>query len=187
MLKSIRNILLMCILFSIIPFALPTTSYACSCAPPPSVEEALQQKTAVFSGKVINMKEYKKFWGSSADPVEILFEVTGAWKGVKQSEVIVNTEISSASCGYNFEMNKEYLVYAYGDEYGLKTGLCERTKLISAAADDLAVLGEGDQNLQQVNPAEQEDAGSTNILIIWGAVSLLIFTAIILFIRNKRK
>jgi hypothetical protein len=184
MLKLIKNILILSILFGSIPFVLPAASYACSCAPPPSVEEALQRQTAVFSGKVISISESNKFWGSSADPVSVVFEVMGAWKGVTKSEVTVNTAMSSASCGYEFKMNTEYLVYAYGEEDGLETGLCERTKPISAAADDLAVLGKGEQELQQVDPADKE---SSNVLSTGIAVIVIIIAGIILYIRNKRR
>jgi hypothetical protein len=120
MLKLIKNILILSILFGSIPFVLPAASYACSCAPPPSVEEALQRQTAVFSGKVISISESNKFWGSSADPVSVVFEVTGAWKGVTKSEVTVNTAMSSASCGYDFKMNTDIWYMLTGMKTGLK-------------------------------------------------------------------
>src|SRR5690606_25529228 len=109
------------------------TSYACSCAEPFSVDEELKLKTAIFSGKVVEISEEKKLFGSSNDPILVTFDVTSSWKGVDKSQVTIRTAKYEESCGYTFKMNTEYLVYAYGEKDDLKTGYCGRTDLLTAA------------------------------------------------------
>jgi hypothetical protein len=87
--------------------------------------------------------------------VAVLFEVTNTWKGVNETQVRVYTATNSASCGFNFNLGDEYLVYASGDKSRLITGLCDRTTHISKAAKDLDVLGEGLQ--PTVEGRDQED------------------------------
>src|SRR6185503_15210753 len=53
-------------------------------------------------------------------------------------EVEVRTGLGDSDCGYNFRLGGQYLVYAYGDEDKLATGICSRTRPVSEAADDLA-------------------------------------------------
>ncbi|MCU6793924.1 hypothetical protein OB236_17615 [Paenibacillus sp. WQ 127069] len=127
--------------------AVPQPSQACSCAKKPSVQEELQRKTAIFAGKVVKLSEpHTGFFSSSADPVTVTFAVSNVWKGEVRAELNVNTPISGSSCGYSFEMNREYLVYASSDGTGKQTTmLCDGTKPLSGSADDLAVLGAGEK------------------------------------------
>lgn len=123
----------------------PESAYACSCAAPPAVSQELERKTAIFSGKVIEVKppEQKEIM-SSADPIRVTFAVDRVWKGAVAEKTVVGTASSSASCGIeNFAMDAEYIVYAYGEPDMLETGICERTKLLSSASEDLAALGNG--------------------------------------------
>jgi hypothetical protein len=154
MVKKVLSICLSMTVISIyIAFSIPSTTYACSCAETPSVEEDLAKKTAIFSGKVIQISaENNSSNKSTADQIAVTFEVESAWKGVDESQVIVYTAVSSASCGYEtFSLNNEYLIYAYGDKHKLGTGFCERTKPLVAAKEDLAILGIGQKPNQQVN------------------------------------
>jgi len=125
----------------------PNTPYACSCAQPGTPQQELDGSSAVFSGKVINIvdKNRTNFIESSADPVAVQLEVKNAWKGINQKQVVVFTERDSASCGYEFDSNKEYLVYASEADGVLKTSYCSRTSQLNMANEDLTVLGKGDQ------------------------------------------
>lgn len=123
---------------------LPKEAYACSCAMPASVQEELQRSEAVFSGKVIGITEKKGLLRSSADPLTVQVSVSSVWKGTIAPEVTIYTALSSASCGYGFQRNTEYLIYAGRDADGqLQTNLCSRTKPLSKAEEDLAALGTG--------------------------------------------
>ncbi|MFD1737931.1 hypothetical protein ACFSCX_15445 [Bacillus salitolerans] len=139
---------------STILFVQPITSYACSCVQPPPVTKEVERSSAVFSGKMIERKDSIKEHTSSGDPVEITFEIYKTWKGITETKVTFYTARSSASCGYPFEANQEYLVYATEDNQGkLSVNLCSLTKELSLASDDLAILGEGK------DPTTEEDFG----------------------------
>jgi hypothetical protein len=129
-------------------------AYACSCA---SVEpnEAFEKAEAVFTGKVLNIKQQRKQEGvvGAIEYRDVnLFEVQETWKGINQSQVIVYDNGHDVSCGFNFEVGKTYLIYTYkGKDGGLYTGLCSRTEEISKAGEDLNFLGQGKEVEKEVN------------------------------------
>ncbi|WP_256759958.1 hypothetical protein [Cohnella sp. WQ 127256] len=146
MLKRFTMILMSCMfILGTWMIVKPEKAYACSCAMPASVSDEMDRKTAIFSGKVLSVvnPEQKEIM-SSADPVTITFEVDTVWKGQLEENTIVQTAESSASCGYDgFAESSEYIVYAYGEPDKLETGMCERTKLLDDASEDLTALGKG--------------------------------------------
>ncbi|MEF3306154.1 hypothetical protein [Paenibacillus sp. GYB003] len=123
----------------------PVSVSACSCVGPVSVQEEFNRKTVVFAGKVKSITNTNQgIFRSSADPVRVSFEVKQVWKGELPVRTDVYTASGSVSCGYDgFAANRDYIVFAYWGVEGLKTGLCDRTKLLSAAFEELAVLGTG--------------------------------------------
>lgn len=129
----------------------PITSYACSCAEPYPVKEELERSSAVFSGKVVGIidKNKSKFIQSSADPIAVRFEVEESWKGLSQTQIIVYTERDSSSCGYEFDLGKEYLVYAREVDGELRVSFCSRTALLSAAVKDIEELGKGEKPIEK--------------------------------------
>lgn len=119
------------------------SSLACSCAPPQSASQELKRATAVFSGRVVEIKRHRQSSDLFAT-VEVVFEVRKAWKGVNHQRVSVFTSSQSAACGYGFKEGRTYLVYAHGDEAEkLMTGLCSRTRRLKDARGDLEELGTG--------------------------------------------
>jgi hypothetical protein len=62
------------------------------------------------------------------------------WKGEDLEEITVLTETYSDMCGYNFQINFEYLVYAYNYNGGIYTNICTRTDLLENAIEDLEFL-----------------------------------------------
>ncbi|MGE7696809.1 hypothetical protein ACQKNC_22535 [Lysinibacillus sp. NPDC094177] len=77
----------------------PSITSACSCAYLPSVEE-FERSKAVFSGKVVDIKERLSLKGYTTKSV--LFEVTNAWKGVERSQINFTSGQGGGDCGYNF-------------------------------------------------------------------------------------
>jgi len=122
------------------------TAYACSCMQPLSPDEELPNYDAVFSGKVTDIveKDPNDQVFSSIDPVFVTFDVNTVWKGDKKDTITIKTAQSSASCGFYFEENQEYIVYAsqYDSKY-LEVSLCSRTGLLSDAIEDLQELSIG--------------------------------------------
>ena len=125
--KIIKQIIIILVIFS--------SLYSCSCMEPPPPEEAYEDADVVFLGEVINIE-----LDESGYYYEVTFQIIDIWKGENSEEIIVSTEISSDTCGYNFQINNEYLVYAYIYASGFYTNICTRTNLLEYATEDLNYL-----------------------------------------------
>jgi hypothetical protein len=110
-------------------------AFPCSCLEPPPPEEAYEDADVVLSGKVINMD-----LDDSGYYFEVSIQTIDVWKGDVLDEVIILTETSSDACGYNFQINNEYLIYAYSYNSGIYTNICTRTNLLEYASEDLDYL-----------------------------------------------
>ncbi len=164
----------------------PGKAYACSCAATPSVEEELNRKTAVFSGTVTKVvRPDKEVIDSSADLVEVTFEVEKVWKGDLGKQTKIYTAIGSESCGYeNFEQGDRYIVSAYGSPERLETGICELTKPIDQVGDVLEKLGAG----LEPNKSGGQRIGDGASIWPWAVSIIALGGVIALFvIRNRAK
>jgi len=110
-------------------------AFPCSCLEPPSPEEAYEEADAVFSGQVTNIVE-----DGSNYYYEVSIQTIDVWKGEILDEIIILTETSSDACGYEFQINNEYLIYAYNYNGGVYTNICTRTNLLEYASEDLDYL-----------------------------------------------
>jgi hypothetical protein len=131
-------------------------AYPCSCMEPPPPEDAYEEADVVFSGEVTNMVINEEGYY-----YEVTFQIIDIWKGESLEEIIVLTELFSDTCGYPFQINNEYLVYAYTYSWGIYTNICTRTNLLEYASEDLEFLNSFD------NPiclGDINDDGSINIL-----------------------
>lgn len=113
--------------------------FACECTISRSVGDEFSEARAVFSGKVTSITD------STIEGGKIVsLDVGRAWKGVSNDTdaIAVRTWPGTATCGFPFEENREYLVYAYGTdgEISLAVELCSRTAPIENAQTDLAFL-----------------------------------------------
>ncbi|MFB2919074.1 MULTISPECIES: hypothetical protein [Aerosakkonema] len=143
---------------------------ACSCLSA-NPRRSYQQARAVFAGKVTDIVVRQRAVDrqpnndNEADrlftEVKVTFEVTKVWKGRISRQAVVMTSRSSASCGYNFEKGKEYLVYAANEDAELTTGLCSGTKPLAMAQADLSILrNAGTTRIEnQTGERSQEDRG----------------------------
>jgi hypothetical protein len=143
--EMIKQISRCVILIGVWMLFVPISASACSCDfrfPVKSVKqqvvEARMQSKAVFSGEVVEI---------IADPpiysLRVKFRVEKYWKGVLSNEVIVVTGRGGGDCGYRFKVGAHYLVFAYGVDTRLGTNICQRTKELAEAAEDLKLLGKG--------------------------------------------
>ena len=110
----------------------PTLSYPCTCAYP-TFEEQWKKASVVFQGKVLRIQPH------TDGVLRVDLEVEKVWKGPALTKISVTTPDNSAACGYTFEIDAEYLVYADGTK-SPDVGLCSRTRLKSAADEDLKQL-----------------------------------------------
>jgi hypothetical protein len=141
------------------------SAHACSCVIPGAPDVELARSTAVFSGRVVARDEPGGLIVSSADPVEVTFEVYAVWKGPAYSTITITTARSGASCGYVFEEGEQYLVYADGSADNLTVSMCSRTQPLEWAEEDLAALGEGTTALAE-NPELPEGFQYWPIIIL---------------------
>ena len=110
----------------------PTSTYACSCAPPGTPQEALAESTLVFRGTVTSI--------GPADQdglLEVSFDVATVWKGPDSEAFTLFTPEDSAACGYPFNEQVEYVVYSWD---GVDVGRCGRTAPVDLAGEDLAAF-----------------------------------------------
>lgn len=105
-----------------------TPAFACSCAEATQAEQ-FENATAVFFGKVTNISQD----GGSRS---VDFDVSKSQKGSVAENVTVLTGWGDADCGFNFEVGREYAVYAYGEEGRLGTNICTGTSLVAESQDN---------------------------------------------------
>lgn len=123
---------------SCLPMAL-----ACSCLAPPPPAQALQQSAGVFLGKVVSIEENQP--APSLKTVTLTVEKW--WKGGEAASVKVITSGNGASCGFGFQKDGRYLVYAYAQKANepWNASLCSRTAEAknAQATGDFEALGPG--------------------------------------------
>lgn len=118
------------------------SAFACPCPEIPDPLTALEKSTAVFTGSVLNIENINRspLTGTSLKKVD--FRINKAWKGIERTKISVNTEKDTTTCGYEFSIGNNYLVYAQGKKDDLQASLCSRTqKLINVSPEELATLG----------------------------------------------
>ncbi len=135
------------IILSLVVF-IPDSS-ACSCAAGRTIEDSFSEAdNVIFSGTVTGIKEQQRTF-------LVTFEIDESWKGIPNdvTEIKTMTAQSSATCGYNFEDKKSYLVEAFGmwDQTPV-VSICDSTTLLDSAHEQVSFL-----NKQTV-----DDFGKTN-------------------------
>ena len=170
----------MLILVSAFSFYQPNTTFACSCAMPENPEQELEKSDYVFIGTVWKVETVTIT--EEVLPGEMLERTTNEVtlkdisniKWVETPTFTLYTPEQSATCGINFEENKEYIVYALEQEDGTAWAwLCGRTSLTENAQEDLEVfasfLQEETNNPTNQNtnePIETQDESETETEII---------------------
>jgi hypothetical protein len=126
-------------------------AFGCSCVqPPPGAKTAgetaqwyVNKSDSIFEGTIkrVDLKwtlmETKVGGLVPADldqdepTLQVTLDVASFHKGAEQSHVLLTTGVGGGDCGFDFEIGKKYLVYAYADESGyLSTGICSGTRLL---------------------------------------------------------
>ncbi|HIH26140.1 hypothetical protein J4476_01950 [Candidatus Woesearchaeota archaeon] len=132
--------------------------------------------STIFTGKVETIKIPKDSIGLA----EIRLSVKEYWKQETKKEITVYTSIEE--CGYNFNKDKEYLVYADKVNKKLTVSLCGRTKELEESKEDLYLLDKGTK--------PTAEAVTTEIKKEWAAAGILIIVLILMYIVlniNKTK
>jgi len=168
-------------------FLYPDHSYACSCASL-TPQEAYEIADIVFAGRVyeVNNPSAGAKIQSSASLVQNSFEVKEVWKGALDWTVDIRAAQSTASCGYVFAVDEEYLVYAIDRGDWLETGLCNRTKPLSQADEDLRFLGAGATNAGygEIVVPEPSSNGHQAVTYLISAVIVILAASAIIWWRR---
>ncbi len=170
-------------IFLIGAFSFSASGSACSCMPNEDPATEFERYDAVFAGKVIGKKK------NPNDSMEYLvkMEVSKAWKEVEHKEVWITTSWDSASCGVNFETDKEYIVYGMKQEDGkYNVNLCSRTTLLQDAQEDLTILGEGYVPSKEVEKNQAMSTLNNDEVMVYGFGLIVILTGGVFLFRRKR-
>jgi hypothetical protein len=125
----------------------------CTCVSPKRPTcEVWWQTSAIFSGRVTRIDTVtEETDGQTRVKNLVTMRVQERWRGLQGArEVVVATGAGGGDCGFQFETNQTYLVYANQSvQTGrYETGICSRTALIDEAAADLAYL----QGIETADP-----------------------------------
>lgn len=166
-------------------FLIPDCASACTCTSASSngqrgIESELSSSESVFSGEVV---EFEKGSSIAAPwPTEtVSFQVSHVWKGPERGTLKVSTATQEGACGYVFEEGREYLVYANGKQE-LEVGLCGRTKPLSGAGTDLALLGKSSEK-QENGAALPDTSGGVSVGAMVGTAGLAMAAALLVVAR----
>lgn len=115
----------------------PGMAAGCSCTEPPDPKTALGEATAVFTGRVLQVRPSGEFENA------ILFRVNASWKGMDERLTEVNLPNNDGICGFRVAEGDSFMVYAYANagSQGLGTHLCTRTRRVAAAGEDFKAFG----------------------------------------------
>ena len=129
---------------------------ACSCIYYENVSDKLKNADYVFSGKVTDIKLVDAY--SNQKMQEVTVRIINSWKPSAFPEsvnlVIYSNIDSGANCGYNFEEDKEYLVYAYLDD--------ETQKFMTNSCMGNLVLSKTDKEIKDLNELTQNTNNNPN-------------------------
>ena len=117
----------------------PGSAAACSCVEL-TAERAFEQHAVVFEGRVLETTPPDEPSGA----LRVVLEVVQRWKGADSERIELVTPAVESMCGVSFVPETSWLVYAdVGADGAMTTGLCDRTRRIEQAEEDLAFLGAG--------------------------------------------
>jgi hypothetical protein len=120
----------------------PTLACSCMDSGPPC--EAWGKADGVFMGRVVHVSRFDVRVNSQLNVTEtylrVRFQVESAFRGVAVGTVEIMTSADSGGgCGYPFELNRRYVVYAHrGPNNLLSTSICSRTRRVENAAEDVS-------------------------------------------------
>ena len=116
-----------------------SSAFACSCMMPDHPLVEADEATSVFIGKVTNITTIEKKLDSFSTEInKVNFDILYNIKNTEDEKLEISTAKDSATCGYNFEVWEEYIVYSYkNDDNELSVSLCSRTALLENAIEDI--------------------------------------------------
>jgi len=152
------RILLLCGTIAVFTL-LATSAFACSCVPPPPEVktardlEQWKRSDAIFEGTVKHVELDWVFRDAKVGDLvpadldqdeptlQVTFDTPRFYKGAERMDVSLTTGIGGGDCGFDFEIGKQYLTYAFADSSGhLSTGICSGTERLDYSQSALSYL-----------------------------------------------
>jgi hypothetical protein len=131
---KIINLLMLFIFLSL------SISHACRCPDADNPLLSFNSMTEVFTGTVASITPRKRINDRDLNDLNITFALIKSYKGKAAKEITVTTASSGIACGYPFETNGQYLVYAYEQDHQLMVSGCGKTKTLKEAKQELQEL-----------------------------------------------
>lgn len=119
----------------------PSKAHACSCVTGAPLCQTFWETPLVVSGTVLEIEDAPGKDDRARQFLQgriVRLRVTHAWRGEASGIIEINTGRGGGDCGYRFVKGEDYLVYANGSPGRYTTGICNRTRRLSEAAEDLA-------------------------------------------------
>ena len=116
--------------------------WSCTCQPYDDLKQAVQgawdRADAIFSGRVL---EHRPSPEAPDVRVRTTFAVTRRWKGAAGDTMHLKGAASSAECGCQFLVGREYLVFAYRSSDGsYTTNICTYTRNLENASEIISIV-----------------------------------------------
>ncbi|MEK6854601.1 MAG: hypothetical protein AABX73_00070, partial [Nanoarchaeota archaeon] len=117
-----------------------------ACGPPDTPEKKLGESTTVFIGKLTGLLGIPNSPNGPIGGYTYTYDVIKIYKGDVSNNVSVIFDCDDFLCGKPYEINEEYLIYAYlsrsyrGNDSFLRTGGCGANKLLSQASEEIKEL-----------------------------------------------
>ncbi len=131
------------VLFSLLSIAaLSTSAFAqCKCPDKPSLDDAVEQSSIVFLGRVTSIKNSAVREGKK----EVEFAAFNRYKSEFQEtssgrQVLVYTPAQSQDCGVDFLLEQDYLVFGTGNPARYEVDSCSRTGIVEMVKEDIEAL-----------------------------------------------
>jgi hypothetical protein len=125
------------VLIIILTFLISTKAFSCECGNSNFVSDTAYSKF-IFSGLIISKEnnisknQDKLFY----PPMKYRIVIKDKWKGELNDTIDLYSGLGGPDCGFDFEINKSYIVWAIIDRYGLLyTSRCGRTCLLNGSPD----------------------------------------------------
>jgi hypothetical protein len=116
---------------------------ACSCVGGLPLCETFWKTPVVFQGEVLDIQPIPdpSPYGAQGRPWRsVRVRVERVYRGDVPDTVELRTGAGGGDCGYTFVQGRRYLVYARDYGRGLETGICDRTRPLDKADEDLKYL-----------------------------------------------
>lgn len=128
------------LLFTLTIFVFAESAYGCSCVILP-LAKRFRQSEAIFVGRLADDYDGAKSTVQNFDENRPVFEVTKRLKGISKTYVAINLDWDEIAKGgmcptlVRFEENKDYLIFAYGDNLTIQSVCSDSRKTETQSPD----------------------------------------------------